>query len=501
MDFLQVLNRAARFQRKPPAAAPKTQAGPSVQASRSKRPRRQRVQDSKDEPTVSIFPTKSGTSDPVPAGEPRSTNDVDDYVHSVRSRQRIRVKGSAVPAPVTSFADLNLPDYLHQNIAEQWATPTAIQMQAIPVLMAGRELLAVSPTGSGKTGAFMIPILAQLDTPHPDGLFRAVVVSPTIELAQQTYRRFLRVSAGRSFGIFALTRANADAVAKPDGKRDIVVATPARLASLIKANAIDLSRVEYLVFDEGDQLWDANGFVTDVDEIVAACTNPNVTRALFSATMPETTENLARTVLRDPVKVVVGASENSACDNIEQRLVFAGTEPGKLIALRDLLVKGIRTPLLIFVQTKSRARQLAHTLRQHPHPIKVGYIEADQTQAQRDQVVRQFRGGDLNALITTEVLARGIDFLGVNCVINYDFPQTTVSYIHRIGRTGRAGRRGEAITFFTHEDVVFLRSIAGVMQRSGCDVPAWILSMRKPNRSRVKELRTRPPKRKRIGAN
>lgn len=126
-----------------------------------------------------------------------------------------------------------------------------------------------------------------------------------------------------------------------------------------------------------------------------------------------------RTVLRDPVKVVVGASENSACDNIEQRLVFAGTEPGKLIALRDLLVKGIRTPLLIFVQTKSRARQLAHTLRQHPHPIKVGYIEADQTQAQRDQVVRQFRGGDLNALITTEVLARGIDFLGVNCVINY----------------------------------------------------------------------------------
>lgn len=146
----------------------------------------------------------------------------------------------------------------------------------------------------GKTGAFMIPILAQLDTPHPDGLFRAVVVSPTIELAQQTYRRFLRVSAGRSFGIFALTRANADAVAKPDGKRDIVVATPARLASLIKANAIDLSRVEYLVFDEGDQLWDANGFVTDVDEIVAACTNPNVTRALFSATMPETTENLAR---------------------------------------------------------------------------------------------------------------------------------------------------------------------------------------------------------------
>eukprot|EP00474_Spongospora_subterranea_P000931 CRZ01389.1 hypothetical protein [Spongospora subterranea] len=367
-------------------------------------------------------------------------------------------------------------------------------MQAIPILTAGRELLAISPTGSGKTAAFMIPILSQLDSSQSGG-FRAIIVSPTLELMQQTYRRFIRLSSGSGLGIHILSRANAASI-NDAGKRDILIATPKKLADLINTAHINMARVEFLIFDEGDCLWDKNGFIEQVDEILASCTNLKITRALFSATMPETIESLARTILRDPIRISIGEHADCASENVQQRLMFTGDESGKLLAIRNLFKEGVATPLLIFVQSKSRARQLFHQLKSEN--VKIGYIESDQTQAHRDEMVRRFRAGIVHALITTEVLARGIDFIGVNCVVNYDFPQSTVSYIHRIGRTGRAGRSGEAITFFTYDDCVLLRSIAGVLKRSKCDVPDWMMAMRQPNRSRVKERKTQPPKRKTI---
>jgi ATP-dependent RNA helicase DDX52/ROK1 len=165
-------------------------------------------------------------------------------------------------------------------------------------------------------------------------------------------------------------------------------------------------------------------------------------------------EELARTFMRDPVRVIIGL-KNSATESIKQQLVFVGQEEGKMIAIRQLLTKGIRPPVLIFVQSIDRAKELFHEL--VFDRINVDVIHAERTKAQRDTIIQNFRLGKIWVLISTELMARGIDFKGVNLVINYDFPQSVASYIHRIGRTGRAGHEGEAITYFTKEDAPYLK--------------------------------------------
>ncbi len=203
--------------------------------------------------------------------------------------------------------------------------------------------------------------------------------------------------------------------------------------------------VNHIVLDEADRLLEL-GFLEQVDEILAACTSPTIQKALFSATISSSVEELARTFMRDPVRVIIGL-KNSATDSIKQQLVFVGQEEGKMIAIRQMLHKGIRPPVLIFVQTIDRAKQLFHEL--VFDRINVDVIHAERTKAQRDAIIQNFRLGKIWVLISTELMARGIDFKGVNLVINYDFPQSVASYIHRIGRTGRAGHEGEAITYFT----------------------------------------------------
>lgn len=169
---------------------------------------------------------------------------------------------------------------------------------------------------------------------------------------------------------------------------------------------------------------------------------------------------------------------NGTCSDVTQKLIFAGKEEGKLLALRNIFHAGVRPPVLIFVQSKDRVRQLYHQLKDNDFNMPVGMIHADQPLHDRENMVKYFRIGKVWVLICTELLARGIDFKAVNCVINFDFPQTTASYIHRIGRTGRAGRKGEAYTLFTELDAEFLRSIVNVMKISGCEVPDWMLSLK-----------------------
>ncbi len=172
---------------------------------------------------------------------------------------------------------------------------------------------------------------------------------------------------------------------------------------------------------------------------------------MFSATMEQGVENMARTVLREPLRLNIGA-RNSATESIKQSLLYVSSEEGKLVALRQMIQNGLDIPVLIFVQSKERAAQLYGEL--VFDAIQVDVIHADRTAAQRSESIRRFRAGSAWVLICTDLMARGIDFLGVRTVINYDFPQSTVSYIHRIGRTGRAGREGKAITFFTEADKV-----------------------------------------------
>ncbi|KAI8874146.1 P-loop containing nucleoside triphosphate hydrolase protein [Ramicandelaber brevisporus] len=419
-----------------------------------------------------------------------------------RSEHGIHVYGTDVPFPVRSFAMLlkvySFPDFLRQQVqAIGFKTPTPIQMQATPIILAKRDLISCSPTGSGKTLAFALPILRSLEAPAKVG-YRAVVVAPTKELATQIYNLFLALTIGRKFKICHLTKATASTQEHDEQVRqkfDILVTTPMRLVHALKTGGISLANVQHLVLDEADRLLDM-GFLEQVDEIVSACTLPSVQKSLFSATIPSSVEDMAKSIMRDPIRIVIGA-KNAASENITQRLVFTGSEDGKLLTLRQFVQQGgVKPPCLIFVQSIERAKELYKELVYDG--INVDVIHAERTQQQRNTIIENFRQGKLWVLIATDLMARGIDFKGVNLVINYDFPQTAAAYTHRIGRTGRAGRKGEAITYFTKQDAPYLKIVVNVMRESGCDVPEWMLELKGPTRQQKKMLKKKGAERKSI---
>uniref|UniRef100_A0A8B9TEZ1 Probable ATP-dependent RNA helicase DDX52 n=1 Tax=Anas platyrhynchos TaxID=8839 RepID=A0A8B9TEZ1_ANAPL len=358
-------------------------------------------------------------------------------INRFRNQHKINVQGTDLPDPIATFEQLQKEYKIHPKIMENvraagFQVPTPIQMQAIPVMLHGRELLASAPTGSGKTLAFCIPLLTHLKQPMNKG-FRALIIAPTRELASQTHRELVKLAEGTGFRIHMIQKAVEAAKKfgpKSSKKFDILVTTPNRLIYLLKQDppAIDLSSVEWLVVDESDKLFEdgKTGFRDQLASIFLACTSHVVKRALFSATFARDVEEWCKLHLDSVVLVSVGKKDL----NLIQLIILQG--------------------------------------------INVDVIHADKTQQQRDNVVHGFRSGKIWVLICTALLARGIDFKGVNMVINYDLPTSAVEYIHRIGRTGRAGHTGKAVTFFTEDDKPLLRSIANVIQRAGCPVPGYI---------------------------
>ncbi|XP_014600706.1 PREDICTED: probable ATP-dependent RNA helicase DDX52 [Polistes canadensis] len=429
-----------------------------------------------------------------------------EQINQFRNQHHISVTGSRVPKAIGTFDELLTEYQVSQKLLDNmkqcgYEEPTPIQMQAIPVLLQNRQLLARAPTGSGKTAAFLLPIIHHLNRPQKKG-FRAIILSPTRELSKQTYRECLRFSENYGFRVHIISKIN-QALSKygpkSSQKFDILITTPKRLVFLLQQEppAISLANVEWLIVDEADKLFEdgMRGFRDQLEEISTACTNPNLHRAMFSATTTPTVTKWCRKNLKSLVTVTVGL-RNSAVDLIEQELLFVGSERGKLLAIRNIILKGIAPPVLVFVQSKERAQELFSELIYDG--INVDVIHADRTQAQRDNVVRCFREGKIWVLICTEIMGRGIDFKGVNLVINYDFPPTVISYIHRIGRTGRAGHKGKAITFFTKQDTTNLRSIAATMRASGCDVPEYMLAMKKHSKKERRKLEQTAPKRETI---
>lgn len=340
----------------------------------------------------------------------------------------------------------------------------------------GRELMVVAPTGSGKTLAFLIPLVMRVKQQKVrDGTsgVRAVVISPTKELSTQTGRVLMPLLPGLKLRCTVLSKATAAGC--DFDKVDILLANPLRLDAMAREGKIDLSSVETLVLDEADKLFEM-GFAEQIDACLSSCTNENIVRALFSATLPETVENLARSVLRDPLRVTVG-ERNVSATSVEQKLLFVGREDGKMLAVRQLFADGVRPPVLIFVNTKDRAKDVHRELMFDG--VHVDSLHASQGQAAREKAVEKFREGKTWVLIATDLVARGLDFAGVETVVNFDFPNSTLDYIHRVGRTGRAGRTGKAITFFTEDDVDRLRGVANVIKASGGDVDDWMLKLKK----------------------
>lgn len=429
----------------------------------------------------------------------KSAAQVREEVAALRRKLRIHTTAGA-PDPMATFDAMlaqGVPPWLVTNLRSLgFARPTPIQMQCFPAIAAGSHVLASAPTGSGKTIAFLGPLLVRLGKPGKE-FARVVIVDPSRELAKQTLDEFVKLTKGRKWSGRLLDKLTGDK-AKSIKRLDVAIATPLRLAQMLREDRISLDATRHLVLDEADKLLDL-GFAPQIDEILSYCPKDrglSMQTLMFSATLPPVVCELANSILTDPLRISIGDT-NAASSDVEQRLVFITDEGGKLFSLRQLVQEGkIKPPALIFVQSKERAKQLFGELVYDG--VFADAIHGDRTKAQRDNSVRAFREGKTWMLICTDVLARGVDFKGVETVVNYDFPQSAATYIHRIGRTGRAGRKGVAITLFTIQDFESLRSIVGVMRQSGCEVPEWMLRLKQKNKKEKRMAEFRPPERRRI---
>ncbi len=339
-----------------------------------------------------------------------------------------------------------------------YARPTPIQVQAIPPLMKGRDLIGIAQTGTGKTAAFALPILNQIVTdrrPAPRGGARVLVLSPTRELASQIAQSFRDLSDGLGLKIaviFGGVPHGAQIRALQAGL-DVLVATPGRLLDHLDAGVARLNAVEFLVLDEVDQMLDL-GFVKPIRRIVRELPRQRQ-NLFFSATMPTDIRALAGELLRDPVEVSVTPAAKTA-DRVEQSVLFV--EAAKK---RDLLVELFNdaelTRVLVFTRTKHGADRVARTLDEAG--VNAAAIHGNKSQGQRERALAAFRGGETRALVATDIAARGIDIDGVSHVVNFELPQVAEAYVHRIGRTARAGKAGQAISLCDHEERDLLRAI------------------------------------------
>ena len=360
-----------------------------------------------------------------------------------------------MPEQLADFATLGLPGPLLAALIEVgYETPSPIQAQAIPLLLAGKDLLGQAQTGTGKTAAFALPLLARIDASasHP----QLMVLAPTRELAlqvaeaMQTYARFLP-----GFHVLPIYGGQGRGVQLNQLRRgvQVVVGTPGRIMDHMRRGTLDISRLQSLVLDEADEML-RMGFIDDVEWILQH-TPPERQIALFSATMPKQIRGVAERHLRDPQQVRI-ASKTTTADNIRQRYWPIGGLH-KLDALTRILENETYDGVIIFVRTKTQTVELAEKLSARGFTAEA--LNGDVAQLQRERTVERLRDGKTDILVATDVAARGLDVKRVSHVINYDIPYDTESYVHRIGRTGRAGAAGEAILFVAPRERRMLRSI------------------------------------------
>ena len=358
-----------------------------------------------------------------------------------------------------SFGNLNIIDPLQRALAgEGYTEPTPIQALAIPHLLLGKDLMGIAQTGTGKTAAFVLPILQKVTQnlkPTSPGSPRVLVLAPTRELAAQidgsfaTYGRFLRFRHTVIFGGVG----QGPQVKTLSRGVDILVATPGRLLDLMNQGFVRLKDVEFFVLDEIDRMLDM-GFIRDVRKIAQAL--PRKRQSLFfSATLSPETGELAGGLLSDPVRVEA-APQASTLESTEQQVLFVDGDRKNPLLLRIFEQQDMKR-VLIFTRTKHRADRVAAMLSKNG--VKAGAIHGDKSQGQRTRAMHDFKSGRLQALVATDIAARGLDIDDISHVINYDMPAIPESYVHRIGRTGRAGASGVAFSFCSAEERGFLRGI------------------------------------------
>jgi ATP-dependent RNA helicase RhlE len=366
---------------------------------------------------------------------------------------------------MTLFSGLDLIEPIQRAVAQEgYDAPTPIQAQSIPYLLAGRDILGIAQTGTGKTAAFALPLLqkmAESGRRASPKAPRALLLAPTRELAGQigdclrTYGRHLKLRSTVVVGGVPIGRQ----IRTLSGPVDMLVATPGRLIDLMNQRAVRLDKVEMFVLDEADRMLDL-GFVNDVRKIAGKLPEDHQT-ALFSATMPKAVQSLAESLLNDPAKVEV-APQATTAERIDQRVLFV-PKPKKNALLTELLQDDEITRVLVFARTKHGADRVVRHLEREG--VRAAAIHGNKTQAARQRALMDFRKGRVRALVATDIAARGIDVDGVSHVINFDLPNDPESYVHRIGRTARGGADGRALSFCDAEERVLLKNIERTIRR------------------------------------
>lgn len=342
---------------------------------------------------------------------------------------------------------------------------TPIQEKCIPPILEGRDLLGVAQTGTGKTAAYLLPILSKLDDGgYPKDAINCVIMSPTRELAQQIDQ------AMQGFGYYLSGVSSVAVYGGNDGNRydqelksfqmgaDVVIATPGRLISHISLSSADLSKVSFFVLDEADRMLDM-GFSEDI-KMIASKLPTDCQTIMFSATMPEKIEELAKTLLKNPVEVKIAVSRPA--EKIKQS-AYVCYETQKIGIIKDLFRKGDLNRVIIFSGKKQKVKAINRTLQQMK--INSGEMHSDLEQAERDEVLYKFKTGQIDVLVATDIVARGIDIDDIAMVINFDVPHDPEDYVHRIGRTARAQRDGVAITFVAEDEISSFKQIEKFLGR------------------------------------
>jgi len=364
-----------------------------------------------------------------------------------------------------------------------YVSPTPIQEQAIEPVLKGRDLMGLAQTGTGKTAAFVLPILQRLCS-GPKNKVRALIISPTRELAEQTNSYIGKLSKGtslRSVVVYGGVSRQAQ-INKIKRGVEIVVACPGRLLDLVNARAVNLSAVEMLVLDEADHMFD-QGFLPDIRRIIGNLPRQRQ-NLVFSATMPKEIRSLVEDILTNPVTVQIDHEKSiTTISHIMCRVDMKG----KVVLLKSLLQDKKITTALVFTRTKHKARSLALQLEKFGH--RAAALQGNMSQQKRQEALDGFKRGTYNILVATDIAARGIDVSDISHVINFDMPENSETYTHRTGRTGRACKTGEAITFATPDDQKMIKALQRTLGSSltinGTPVPHLTERREKPTSIRA----------------
>lgn len=369
------------------------------------------------------------------------------------------------------FSELNLEDCVLDALdAMNFQTCTPVQEKTIPVILEGHDLIGVAQTGTGKTAAYLLPVINQLSKGgYPEDAINCIVMSPTRELAQQIDQQMEGFSYFMPISSVAVYGGN-DGIRFEQEKKgltlgaDMVIATPGRLISHINLGYVDLSKVSFFILDEADRMLDM-GFADDIMQIVKQLPKERQT-IMFSATMPVKIQQLAQTILTNPMEVKLAVSKPA--EKIIQ-VAYICYEQQKLSIIQSLFETQVPERVILFASSKLKVKEITKALK-HMH-MNVGEMHSDLDQSQREEIMHEFKNGRINILIATDIVARGIDIDDIRLVINYDVPHDSEDYVHRIGRTARANNDGCAITFVSEAEQTKFKSIENFLGKDIYKLP------------------------------